>query len=207
MRIEALEFLIARVKACSNCQESICHRHEEVLRFLMSSGWFKAVTYNGKLLFLQRIDEPPLVALWKREDGRYQFDFIHTHVCYSYRTHSFPSLASTGDLLLKVAMEDYWIHEDQLKQLVPLPFQKISVSGYRDPHSDYCWTISSRWGDPTWREELESFIESWAETLTLPEVGEVRVFARELYGPLEGATARGFFMHIPGTDIISSLKI
>jgi len=212
MKLQELKFLMARIDACRFCSDYICGRHQDALRFLQRGSWLqRQFTSNDKLLFLYK-DDDPLVVLWKRVDSRYQWDFIHTHVCYSYRTKNYPhSIESTGDLLLEIALESHWVFEDDLKKLIPLPFAKISVSGYRDPHADY-WEVVELggwdWGDEAeFRQGLLTFIEDWTETLTLPEVGEVRVFVRELYEPVEGVVARGFFMHIPGTDIINILSL
>jgi len=179
-----LERLLQRVRDCVYCEKDVCPRHSEALRFLLQYHVFFLEEFSN--LFIEsRAD--PRVFIWRGEDERLQIDVVHSHVCFTYRTVG--GLASTGDIMLRHLLnQSPWLEKD-LEKLAPLPFEKISVSGYRQPHSDFV----SGYGLGHYVAKIQ--------------IGnkEFPMFQRELYGKTEGVIARGFFIHIPGNGVFSSL--
>jgi len=205
MRVAILE----RIRECNRCGDyewdKICTRHQTALSILLNPHFYHF--QNHENLFLYYNEDNFLsdyIVVWRTKKGRYQVDVISTTVCYSYRTVGYPeSLQSTGDILLeRFASDDPYTVAMHLEKLIPLPFGKISVSGYRDPHSDYDETVL---GPP--QEEAEQ-IQTWKDlwTVKIDINGQTMpVFVRGLYGEYEGKLAKGFFMHIPGRGIFCSL--
>jgi len=187
--------LASRIRECQFCQPNLlCERHAEALGLLadiigrkvyVPIGTGVPQIWETKLfLGLMRLDHP-LTILFRNKNNELQIDVVKTHKCFSFRCRK----GSTGKILLDAFLFYYPQAKEVVQGLKRTPFLKISVPGYRAPHSDYD-TI----GDLSdWVVEVEIDGE------------KIPVFERELYGEVEGIIAQGLYMHIPGREVISAL--